>query len=104
MLAARIAVLVEIGQHVNLGMLFVAVVLAEHMDLNFAEIAREFDLCRRRQVDVAEQDQLIIEERLVDLGKHRGRYRLGQRNPPDLAAERWVKGADLEGPIAETAL
>jgi hypothetical protein len=36
------------------GGVFVAVVLAEHVDLHLAEIARESDVRRRRQIDIAE--------------------------------------------------
>ena len=61
MLAARFAVLVEVGQHVDFRMA-VAVILAEHVDVHLAEIARERDLRRRRQINVAEQDQFVIEK------------------------------------------
>ena len=64
MLAARLAVLVEIGQHVDLGMFLVAVILAEHVHLHLAEIACEGDLRRRRQIDVTEKDQLVRRETL----------------------------------------
>ena len=73
-LAAWIAVLVEVGQHVDFGMVFVAMVLAEHVDLHLAEIARESDLRRRRQIDIAEQDQFIVEKGFINLGEHRWRH------------------------------
>src|SRR5262245_20165827 len=71
MLAARIAVLVEIGKHVDFRMFLVAVVLAKYVDLHLAEIACKSDLRRRRQIDIAEQDQFIVEKGFKDLGKYR---------------------------------
>ena len=88
MLAARFAGLVLVGQHVDFRVLLIAVILIEHVDLHLAEILGERDLRCRRQVDVAEQDQLVVEEGLVDLLEQRGRHRLFQRDAGDLAAER----------------
>ena len=68
-------------------MVFGAVVLAEHVDLHLAEIARKGDLRGLRQVDVTEQNQLIVEEGFIDLGEQRRRYRLFERDAGDLAAE-----------------
>src|SRR5262245_65891327 len=81
-------------------MLLVAVVLAEHMDLHLAEIAREGDLRCRRQIDVTEQNQLIVEKSLKDLGKHRRRHRFRKRDAGDLAAEDRVEWRNLEWPVA----
>ena len=53
-LAARIAVLVEVGQHVDFRVFPIPVILAQHVDLHLAEIAREGDLGCRRQIDVSE--------------------------------------------------
>src|SRR5262249_48760960 len=104
MLAARIAVLVQVGQHVNFGMLFVAMILAKHVDLYLAEIAGERDLRRRRQINVAKKDQFVVKKGLVNFGEHRGRYRLRERNARDLAAEQRMQRFDLERPIAVWAL
>ena len=104
MLAARIAVLVEVGQHVDFRVLLVAVILAEHVDLHLAEIAREGDLGRRRQIDVAEQDQLVVEKGFIDLLEQRRRHRLRQRDAGDLAAKHRMQRRDLERPIAARAL
>src|SRR5580658_7937890 len=81
-----------------------AVMLAEHVDLHLAEIARKGDLRRRRQVDVAEQNQLIVEEGLIDFGEQARRYRLRQRDTADLAAEHRVQRLDPERPIARRGL
>ena len=70
MLTARIHVFVEIGQRVDLRMLFVAVVVAEHVDLHLAEIACESRLGRWRRIDIAKEDQLIVEESFIDLGEY----------------------------------
>ena len=103
-LAARIAVLVEVGQHVDFRMVFVTVVLAEHVDLHLAEIARESDLSRRRQIDIAEQDQFIVEKGFINLGEHRWRYRFRQRDAGDLAAQHRMQRLDIEWPVTDCAL
>ena len=68
-------------------MLLVAVILVHHVDLDFAERAREGDLRGGRQVDVAEQDQFVVEESLVYLVEHFRLDRLGERDADDLATE-----------------
>ena len=93
----------SVGQHVDFGMVLISLVLANHVDLHLAEIARESDLRRRRQIDVAEQDQLIIEKGLINFGEHRRRHGLRQRDAGDLAAEHWMQRIDLEWPIADGA-
>ena len=85
-------------------MVFGAVVLAEHVDLHLAEIARKGDLRGLRQVDVTEQNQLIVEEGFIDLGEQRRRYRLFERDAGDLAAEHRMQRLDLERPIAGRGL
>ena len=104
MLAGRLAVLVGVGQHVDLGMLRVFLILVHHVDLDLAERAREGDLRRGRQVDVAEQDQLVVEERLVHLVEHFRLDRLRERDAGDLAAERGMQRLDLERPVARLRL
>ena len=100
MLAARLSILVEIGQHVDLGMFLVAVILAEHVHLHLAEIACKGDLGRRRQIDVTEKDQLVRQERFVHLGEQRRRDRFRQRDAGDLATEHRMQRLDLERPVA----
>src|SRR5215831_18909360 len=100
MLAARIAVLVEIGQRVDLGMVFVAVGLAQHMDLHLAEIPRESHLRRRRQIDIPKQNQLVVKKGLIDLGEYRRRNGLRQRNTDNFTTENWMQRSDLKWPIA----
>ena len=82
-------------------MVFVAVRLAEHVDLYLAEIAREGHLRRQRQIDVTKQDQFIIEKGFVDLGEHCRRHRLGQRNAGNFAANNRMQRFDRKRPIAD---
>ena len=92
-LAARITVLVQVGRRVDFRVLFVAVIMAEHVDLHLAEIAGESDLCCRRQIDIVEQDQLIVKKGFVEAW----RTSLAIPLPPAsltgdrTAAERWMK-------------
>jgi len=99
-LAARIAVLVEVGQRVDFRMLFVAVVLAKHVDLHLAEITRESHLRRWRQIDITKQDQLVVEKGFIDLGEYCRRHGLRERNADNFAAENWMQRYDLKRPIA----
>jgi hypothetical protein len=94
MLAAWIAVSVEVGQHVDLGMIPVALILVHHVDLHLAEAPGEGDLRRGRQVDIAKQNQLVVEERLIDLAEQLRLDRLRQRDAGDLAAERVMQRRD----------
>ena len=48
MLAGRLAVLVGVGQHVDLGVIRVFLILVHHVDLHLAETFRERDLRRGR--------------------------------------------------------
>src|SRR4029077_13606791 len=73
-------------------------------DLHLAEIARESDLSRRRQIDIAEQDQFIVEKGFINLGEHRWRYRFRQRDAGDLAAQHRMQRLDTEWPITNCAL
>ena len=100
MLAGGLAVLVGVGEHVDLGELRILLVLVHHVDLDFAERTREGDLRGRRQIDVAEQDQLVVEEGLVDLVEHLGLDRLRERDARNLDAERRMQRLDLERPVA----
>ena len=95
MLATRLSILVEVGQHVNFGMFLVPVILAEHVYLHLAEIAREGDLGRRRQIDIAEKDQLVGKERFVDLGEQRRRHRFRQCDVGDFATKQRMQRLDL---------
>src|ERR1700733_13401919 len=104
MLAARIAVAVEVGQHVDFRVGLVAVMLAEDVDLHLAEVGREGDLRRRRQIDVVEQNELVVEKSFLDLGEQGRRYRLLKRNAGDLPAEHRMQRPHLERPIAIRAL
>ncbi len=79
-LAARIAVVIEVGRHVDFRVVLDAVMVAEHVDLHLAEIARERDLGRRRQIDVVEDDQLVFEKGFIDFGEQLGRHGLRQRD------------------------
>ena len=81
-------------------MLRVFLILVHHVDLDLAERAREGDLRRGRQIDVAEQNQLVVEEGLVDLAEHFRLDRLRERDAGDLAAERGMQRLDLERPVA----
>jgi hypothetical protein len=85
-------------------MFLVPVILAEHVDLHLAEIARESDLSRRRQIDIAEQDQFIVEKGFINLGEHRRRYRFRQRDAGDLAAQHRMQRLDIERPVTDCAL
>ena len=97
-LAARFAVLIKIGQHVDLRVVLVAMVLAQHVDLHLAEVAREGDLRRRRQIDVVEQDQLIGEKRFVDFGEYCRRDRFRKRNAGNLTTKNRMQRPDLKRP------
>ena len=81
-------------------MLRILLILVHHVDLDLAERAREGDLRGGRQVDVAEENQLVVEERLVDLVEHLRLDRLRQRDAGDLAAERVMQRLDLKRPVA----
>ena len=104
MLAAWITVLVEVRQHVNFRVLLVAVVLAKNVNLNFTEIASEGDLRRRRQVNITEQDQFVVEKSFIDFNEHLRRHCLLKRDAGDLATERRVQRCDFERPIAGRVL
>ena len=73
------------------------------MDLHLAEIARERDLRRRRQIDVAKQNELVVEKRFVDFGEQLGRHALRESDAADLAAERRMQRLDRKWPIAARA-
>ena len=88
----------------SLSALGVLLVLVHHVDLNLAERAREGDLRGGGQVDIAEQDQLVVEKRLVHLAEHFRLDRLRERDPGNLAAERGVQRLDLERPVARGRL
>ena len=87
MLAGRVAVLIEVREHVDLGIVLVALILVHDMNLDFAEAPRERDLGGGRQVHIAEQDQLVIEKRLVHLAEDAPVYGLGEAHAGDLNPE-----------------
>jgi hypothetical protein len=62
--AVRLAVLIEVGEPVELGVA-VRVVLVHHVDLHLAESARKGDLALRRHVLRREQQDLVAQEGLV---------------------------------------
>ena len=103
MLATWITILIEVGQHVDFRVLFVAVVLAEDVDLHLTEIAREGDLSCRRQIDITEQDQFVVEKSFIDFSKHRRRHCFLKRDAGDLAPKNRVQRCDPERPIAGRA-
>ncbi len=88
MFAVGPAVLVQVGQQVDLREPLIAPVLVHDVDLNLPETPGEGHLSLRRQVDVAEQNCLVLEERLVDRRENVVARRLLDRQADDLAAER----------------
>ena len=86
MAAARLAVLVEVREPVELRVA-VGVVLVHHVDLHFAEAPGEGDLPPRRQVLRREQQHLVAQERLVQAAKHLVVQLVRQLDAGDLGAE-----------------
>jgi hypothetical protein len=99
MLAVRLAVGVDIAQLVDLRVLG-TVVLVHDVDLHLAEAARERNLRCGREIDVAEQNQLVVEERLIDLVEQRLIDGVGQRDTDYLASQCCMQRLDLERPIS----
>src|SRR5262249_45397218 len=100
MLAARITVLVEVGQRVDLRMLFVAVVLAKHVDLHLAKIACKSHLRRWRQIDITKQDHLVIEKGFKTLANIAGDTACASVMPIISQPRTECSGCDLKRPIA----
>jgi hypothetical protein len=82
-----LAVLVDIGEHVDFRASVIAVVLVHDVCLNFAETSRESNLGGGFQVDVAKHDQLVGEKGLVYAPKERVGCRLLKREVTDLKAK-----------------
>ena len=75
------------------------VILVHHVDLHLAEAAGEGDLRARRQVLVAEQQQLVLEERGVD--RREGRVvDLGDLQIQHLRAEAALERAQRQSRVA----
>src|SRR5206468_880648 len=85
-LAARIAVLVEIRESIKLREA-VGVILVHHVNLHFAEVPPQCNLTRRRQLLWREQQYLIAQECLVDGAENLIAYVFGQIDARDLGAE-----------------
>ena len=86
MASVRIAVLVEIRQPVQLGKA-VGVIHGHHVHLNFAELPRERDLRRRRQLLRREDQHLVAQEGVVEGAKDVRRHARREIQPADARTE-----------------
>ena len=94
-LAVGLAVGVEVGEPVQLGKA-VGVVHRHHVHLHLAELARERDLRRRRQVVRREDEHLVAQEGVVEGAKVVGRDAAREVEAGDLGAEARRQRADAE--------
>ena len=85
--AARLAVGAEVGEVVDLGKA-VGVVLVHDVDLDRTEAPGEDHLVARLEMLLAEQQQLMAQERLVDSIEQRVGHRPRQIDAKNLDSER----------------
>ena len=85
--ADRLAVLGQVRDDDDLRSVRYAPALAENVELDLAEAAREGDLLRWRDILVAEKDDAMLVIRTLDRGEGRIVERLGQIDAANLGAE-----------------
>jgi hypothetical protein len=93
--ADRLAVLADVGNDQDLR-LRRKLELAQHVDLQFAEAARKFDLPGRADMGVAKHQHVVLEVGAVHAGQVGGAERARQVEAEHFGAERGLEGADVE--------
>ena len=93
--ADRLAVLAYVGDHQHFRRSRKPE-LAQHVDLQFAEAARKFDLLGRGDAGIAKHEHMVVEVGTVHAGQSGGADRARQVEPEHFGAERCVEGPDVE--------